>query len=87
MLIVISPAKSLDFESPLPTKKHSIPEMLEESRLLVDIMVAKTPDEVARLMGTSATLAELTSGRFLDWGTPFTPANSRPALLAFAGDV
>ncbi len=87
MLIVISPAKSLDFESPLPTKKHSIPEMLDESRRLVDVMVAKSPDEVARLMGTSAVLAELTTSRFLDWETPFTPANSRPALLAFSGDV
>ena len=87
MLIVISPAKSLDFESPLPTKKHSIPEMLDESRRLVDVMAAKSPDEVASLMGVSGPLAELTFNRYLDWETPFTPANARPSLLAFSGDV
>lgn len=87
MLIVIAPAKSLDYDSPLPTKKHSTPSMLDESRRLVDVMAAKSPGELARLMGTSESLAELTSERFLEWGTPFTPENSRPAVLAFSGDV
>lgn len=87
MLIVIAPAKSLDYDSPLPTRKHSIPALLDESRRLVDAMAGRSPDELARLMKTSGTIAELTSERFLDWGTPFTPENARPALLAFSGDV
>lgn len=87
MLIVVAPAKSFDYESPLPTRKHSVPTMLDQSRLLVDVMAAKSPDELGKLMGTSASLAELTSDRFVDWETPFTPENARPALLAFAGDV
>lgn len=80
-------AKTLDFESPVSTSKHSTPSMLSESRRLVDVMVTKSPAELAGLMGMSATLAELTAERFADWETPFTPANSRPAILAFAGDA
>jgi cytoplasmic iron level regulating protein YaaA (DUF328/UPF0246 family) len=87
MLIVIAPAKSLDYDSPLPTSKHSFPSMLDQSRRLVDLMAAKPPDELARLMRISASLAEITSERFLEWATPFRPENSRPALLAFSGDV
>ncbi len=87
MLTVIAPAKSLDFDSPLPTMKHSMPAMLDESRRLVDLLTERSPDELADLMGTSASLAELTFNRFLDWETPFTPDNARPALLAFSGDV
>jgi cytoplasmic iron level regulating protein YaaA (DUF328/UPF0246 family) len=87
MLIVIAPAKSLDYDSPLPTRKHSTPTMLDESKLLVELLAGKPPDELARLMRISAPLADLTSERFLDWETPFKPENSRPALLAFSGDV
>ncbi|MFV2039492.1 MAG: peroxide stress protein YaaA [Acidimicrobiales bacterium] len=87
MLIVVSPAKALDFESPLATRKHSEPTMLDESAALARIMATKTPDEIAAMMSISPALAELNFERFQDWEPPFTPTNARPALLAFNGDT
>lgn len=87
MIIVVSPAKSLDFESPLTTKKFSEPTMLEQSAELVEVMAKKTPEEISKMMSISATLGELNFDRFQDWAPPFTPQNARPALLAFSGDV
>ncbi len=87
MLIVVSPAKSLDFESPLPTRKHSDPTMLDRAAELAEIMARKSPDELAKMMSISEGLAELNFERFQDWEPPFTPENARPALLAFSGDV
>ncbi|MGI9621641.1 MAG: peroxide stress protein YaaA [Acidimicrobiales bacterium] len=87
MLIVVSPAKSLDFESPLATRKHSEPRMLDQAAELVDIMADKTPEQLAKMMSISAGLAELNFERFQDWEAPFTAHNARPALLAFSGDV
>ncbi len=87
MLIVVSPAKSLDFESPLPTRKHSEPTMLDRAGELVEIMARKSPAELARMMSISEGLALLNFERFQDWQPPFTPDNARPALLAFSGDV
>ena len=87
MLALLSPAKSLDYESPLPTKKHSEPRMLDQASELVDIMAKKTPAEIAKMMSISEGLAELNFERFQDWEAPFSPDNARPALLAFNGDV
>jgi len=87
VLIVVSPAKALDYSSKLPTRKHSQPRMLDEAGALVDVMRQKTIDEIAALMGVSAGLAELNFERYADWKAPFTTADARPALLAFAGDV
>jgi cytoplasmic iron level regulating protein YaaA (DUF328/UPF0246 family) len=87
VLIVVSPAKSLDFESPLATKKHSDPTMLSQSASLIEIMAKKTPEQLAKMMSISAGLAEMNFERFQDWQPPFTPDNARPALLAFSGDV
>ncbi len=87
MLIVVSPAKSLDYESPLATKKFSEPEMLDRSEELVSIMATKSPDEISSLMSVSPALGELNFTRFQDWERPFTTENARPALLAFNGDV
>lgn len=87
MLIVVSPAKSLDYESPLATKKYSEPEMLDQSAELVSVMATKSPDEISSLMHVSPKLGELNFGRFQDWERPFTTDNARPALLAFNGDV
>jgi cytoplasmic iron level regulating protein YaaA (DUF328/UPF0246 family) len=87
VLIVVSPAKSLDFESPLPTKKHTEPRMLDRAEELVEIMAKKTPAQIAKMMSISQGLAELNFERFQDWERPFTPDNARPALLAFNGDV
>ncbi len=87
MLIVVSPAKALDFESPLPTRKFSEPEQLDRTRELVSVMRDKTPDDLSSMMGISAQLGELNFERFQDWSPPFTPDNARPAVLAFNGDT
>ncbi len=87
MLIVVSPAKSLDYESPLPTKKYSEPLLLDHSENLVGVMAQKSPDEISSLMSVSPALGELNFSRFQEWERPFTTENARPALLAFNGDV
>jgi cytoplasmic iron level regulating protein YaaA (DUF328/UPF0246 family) len=87
VLIVVSPAKSLDYESKLPTKKSSQPELLDDSEELIRVMSKKSPDEISSMMHVSSSLGELNFNRFQEWERPFTPANARPALLAFNGDV
>lgn len=87
MLTVLSPAKRLDYDSALATKKFTLPSMQEEARELVSIMRAKTPDEIADLMDLSPDLARLNWDRFQDWDEEFTRANARQAVLAFRGDV
>lgn len=87
VLIVVSPAKSLDYETPLATKKASEPRLLDDAEQLVSIMAAKSPGEIQKLMSVSPALAELNFERFQDWERPFTSENARPAVLAFNGDV
>ncbi|MBP7929018.1 MAG: peroxide stress protein YaaA [Acidimicrobiia bacterium] len=87
MLVVVSPAKSLDFESPLATPMYTVPRQLERSESLVGIMARKSPSEIASLMSISPALAELNFERFQEWTVPFEPDNARQAVLAFDGDV
>ena len=87
MLIVVSPAKALDYESRLVTRKRSEPRFLDRSRELVAVMAQKSPQELSELMSISPALGELNHERFGDFHTPFTPENARPAVLAFNGDV
>ena len=87
MLIVVSPAKALDFDSPLATKKFTVPTMMDEARQLVSIMSRQSPDDLAELMSISPTLAELNFERFQDWEPPTSPNPARPAVLAFNGDT
>ena len=87
MLIVISPAKTLDYESPATVSDHSSPDFLDRSQLLVDELRELTPPQVSELMGISAKLGDLNFGRYLEWGLPFTPSNAKQAVLAFKGDV
>ncbi|MCP5325578.1 MAG: peroxide stress protein YaaA [Oceanospirillaceae bacterium] len=87
MLMVISPAKTLDFESPLPVADVSMPDLLQHSAELIDQLKTLAPHEIAELMGLSSKLAELNSNRFIEWQLPFTPQNARPAVFAFDGDV
>ncbi len=87
MLTVLSPAKSLDFESPRATKKFSQPRLLDESIKLVDVMVTKSPSDLQNMMGISPSLAETNVERFADFTTPFDTKNARAAILSFAGDV
>jgi len=87
MKIVISPAKSLDFESELPTKRYSQPQFLEQAEKLNKVLVKKRPTALSKLMGISNNLAELNWERNQKFSTPFNPSNSRPAMYAFNGDV
>lgn len=87
MLLVVSPAKNLDFESPLVTHKYSQPELLTHSQLLIDECIKLSPADISSLMGISDKLAGLNAARFGQWSQPFTPENARPAVLAFNGDV
>lgn len=87
MLIIISPAKTLDYQSPLATKKFTQPEMLDKSQVLIEICRELTPAQISSLMGISDKLAGLNAARFSDWQPDFTPDNARQAILAFKGDV
>ena len=87
MLFVVSPAKNLDFETPLSTSLHSQPELLEHSQELINTCKTLTPADIASLMSISDKLAGLNAARFGEWSQPFTPDNARPAVLAFNGDV
>lgn len=87
MLLVISPAKNLDYDTPLPLKKHSKPAFLADSEELIKSLRKLAPQDIAKLMGISDKLAVLNYDRFKAWSQPFTPANSRQAVLAFKGDV
>ena len=87
MLFVVSPAKNLDYDSPLATDKYSQPELLDESQILIDRCVQLSPADISSLMGISDKLAGLNAARFGEWSQPFTPDNARPAVLAFNGDV
>ncbi|HMQ39616.1 MAG TPA: YaaA family protein, partial [Micropruina sp.] len=87
MLVLLSPAKSLDFDSPLPTRKHSEPRLLAESERLIEVMRGKSTFDIAGLMHISDDLAALNAQRYADFSPPFTLRNARAAVLAFAGDV
>jgi len=87
MLSVISPAKSLDFETPATTAHHTQPDYLERSQELIEILRDYSPQRLSELMGISDKLAGLNAARFADWQPPFTPGNAKPAAQAFQGDV
>lgn len=87
MLSVLSPAKTLDFETPATTSQYTRPDFLDRSRELVDILRGYSPQQLSELMGISDKLAGLNAARFAEWQTPFTPENAKPAAQAFQGDV
>lgn len=87
MLTLLSPAKSLDETSTPPTRTATTPRLLDDSRELVEVMRAKSPDDLRDLMGVSADLADLTVRRFRDYAEPFTRDNAKQAVFLFAGDV
>ena len=87
MKIVISPAKSLDYETPLPTQRHTTAKFLKDSRVIHKVLKKKKPKELMELMDISDKLADLNWQRNKSWKTPFTTQNARPAVYAFAGDV
>lgn len=87
MLILLSPAKSLDYETPPTTKRHTLPQFVDESTQLIDVLRPYTPAQIASLMDLSDTLATLNVARYGAWAPKFTTKNSKQAVLAFNGDV
>lgn len=87
MLTVISPAKTLDFDTPPTTRKKTQPQFLERSAQLVDDARELDPQAIRALMGVSEKIADLNHQRFMNWGTPFTLDNAKQSVLAFKGDV
>lgn len=87
MVIVISPAKSLDFENKACTELYSEPAFLEQSADLIQTLRALSKEELGQLMRISDKLAELNHDRNANWQPPFSPANAKQAVLAFKGDV
>ena len=87
MIIVLSPAKTLDFESPPVTSNFSQPDFLQESARLVSRLKKLPAAQLQDMMEISPALAQLNAERFRAWKAPFDRANARQAALAFAGDV
>ena len=87
MLILVSPAKTLDFETPTNVRTATQPVFLDESALLIDELQKLSAKKLSTLMSISPKLGELNKQRFGDWHRPFTKRNAKQAVLAFKGDV
>jgi uncharacterized protein len=87
MLFLLSPAKRLDYDTPVPELPHTRPQFVREAGQLIGELRKLTPAGVARLMDLSDALASLNVGRYQAWSSRFTVRNSRQAILAFNGDV
>ncbi|MGE4334628.1 MAG: peroxide stress protein YaaA [Pigmentiphaga sp.] len=87
MLFTLSPAKKLDYESPVSVARSTEPLFVDDATDLIDVLRRKSVAEVAKLMSLSDALARLNVQRYADWEPEFPPEVARPALLAFNGDV
>jgi cytoplasmic iron level regulating protein YaaA (DUF328/UPF0246 family) len=87
MLLLLSPAKTLDYNTPLPITADSQPCFVEQAQALINVLKAKSVEGIAALMGLSAKLAVLNVQRYAAWVASCTQENSRPAVFAFNGDV
>ena len=87
MIVVISPSKTLDCETPVIVKKHSIPELLAYSCQLVEQCRKLNSADISVLMKVSEKIADLNVKRFAAWNSAFTAVNAKQAILVFKGDV
>ena len=90
MLFLISPAKTLDYETPVPPEVAALatrPRFVKEAAALIEVLKTKSVQDIASLMDLSDPLAQLNVARYGAWSTRFTERNSKPAVLAFNGDV
>lgn len=87
MLMVISPAKTLDYDTPPTTQRFTQPEHLDHAQVLIDQLRDLSPQQIGELMHLSDKLAALNVARYGSWAADFTPSNAKQALLAFKGDV
>ena len=87
MIIVLSPAKSLDYDTPPHVKKHTIPDFVDDAAELISGLRRLSPQQIASLMSISDQLAHLNFQRYADWSPQFGTHNAKQAVLAFNGDV
>ena len=87
MLTVLSPAKTLDYETPPATRKATQPQFLDRSAALVEDARNLSPSDIRSLMGVSQSIANLNHERFMNWQPEFSLDNAKQAVLAFRGDV
>lgn len=87
MLFWLSPAKKLDYDTPLRAQRYTLPIFVEQAAGLIKVLKTKSAAEVAELMSLSAALSELNVARYAQWTPVFTQENARQAVLAFNGDV
>ena len=87
MLVLVSPAKTLDFENPSPTQKHTQPQLINYSKQLIKICRDLSAVDIANLMKVSDKIAGLNVARFTQWQPNFTLENAKQAIFAFRGDV
>jgi cytoplasmic iron level regulating protein YaaA (DUF328/UPF0246 family) len=87
MLFLLSPAKSLDYDTPLAGQPHTSPLFVKQSKALIDVLRGYTPPQISALMDLSDTLSSLNVARYQAWSSRATPKNARQAALAFDGDV
>ena len=87
MIIVLSPAKSLDYETPPHVKKHTIPDFVDDAAELIGGLRHLSPQQIGTLMDISDPLAQLNFQRYAEWSPKFDTRNAKQAVLAFNGDV
>lgn len=87
MLFLLSPAKSLDYDTPAGDLPHTQPQFLKQSTQLIEVLRRKSPQQIAEMMDLSDKLSSLNVARYQAWSSRFTAKNSKQAVLAFDGDV
>lgn len=87
MLLVVSPAKSLDYDTPVATEHFSTPDFIDQAAVLVKVLRQLNPNQLGALMTISDKLAQLNTARYQAWSPQCSLANARQAVLAFTGDV
>ena len=87
MLFLLSPAKSLDYDTPAEGVPHTLPQFVSQSAELIEVLKHKTPAEISQLMDLSDNLVALNVARYEAWRPKFSQKNSKQAVLAFNGDV
>ena len=87
MLFLLSPAKSLDYDTPAQVSTHTQPLFTRQSAALIDVLKTKSPQDISGLMKLSDALSGLNVARYQAWSKKFTTENSKQSVLAFNGDV
>lgn len=87
MKIIISPSKTLDFDAPAKSEKNTQPKFLDDSKILIDELKKKSPEDLGKMMKISEKLSHLNYERYQNFKTPFNKSNAKQCIFAFKGDV